>query len=402
MKSKFLATFAVALTSTALLVACSDDSSSSASDGDDYKREFATAIASDNTMFIGTMSLDHTDDIGEDFIEVGTRAGVVYYDGSLFVNDMDVGTTTRYSLDENNKIGQKQGEITLSGVWANHIYFVNKEKAYLGGAVDSLIIFNPKTMKVTGSIDLSKYKDEGAFAVSPATGVIIDDHLYVALLQNVSDYATGNTAQVAVIDIKKDKVLGVAKDDRIAAVGSLDDSQSGAFVVTEDYIYTYSNASWGYAPGQVDGFLRIKIGETEFDKDYVWKISEEVGIDGVTKKGVFKYLAPLTKADGNVAYSYLNVMMDLQKEWASAEDYYDYTCKAVKVDLAKKKMTALPIDYTSSWASYGKYIEEDGKVLFAVSTEKDGNAYFRYDPKKDKAEKVASVKQIPMWIVPLK
>ena len=173
-------------------------------------------------------------------------------------------------------------------------------------------------------------------------------------------------------------------------------------MVVDDYIYAYSNASWGYAPGQVDGFLRIKVGETEFDKDYVWKVSEEVGIKDLTSKGVFKYFAPFAQADGNVVYSYLNVMKDLQKEWTSAEDYYDYTCKAVKVDLAKKEVKALPIEYTSAYASYGKYVEEDGKVLFAVSTEKDGNAYFRYDPKKDKAEKIASLKPIPMWLVPLK
>ena len=402
MKSKFLATLAVALTSTALLVACGDGSSSSSADDGEYNREFAVAIASGETMFIGTMSLDHTDDVGKDFVEVGTRAGVVFYDNSLFITDMDIGSIARYSLDENNKVGKKQGEITLNAVWANHIFFVNEEKGYLAGAVDSLIIFNPKTMKVTGSIDLSKYKSKDAFAVSPGTGVIVDGRLYIGLLQNVSDYATGNAAQVAIIDVKKDKVLGVAKDDRIAAVGSLDDSQNESFVVAGDYIYTYSNASWGYAPGQVDGFLRIKIGETKFDKDYVWKISEEVSIKDVTKKGVFKYLSPLAQAEGSVVYSYLNVMMDLQKAWGSAEDYYNYTCKAVKLDLAKKEIKALPIDYTSSWASYGKYVEEDGKVLFAVSTEKDGNAYFRYDPKTDKAEKVAGLEPIPMWIIPLK
>jgi hypothetical protein len=65
-------------------------------------------------------------------------------------------------------------------------------------------------------------------------------------------------------------------------------------------------------------------------------------------------------------------------------------------------MEALPIPYTSAYARYGKYVEEDGNVLFAVSTEKDGNAYYRYDPKKDKAEKIADVEAIPMWIVPLK
>ncbi len=394
----------IALTFAAsLFAACGNDSSSNASDSDDYKREFATSISTGETMFIGTMSLDHTDDLGKDFVEVGTRAGVVYYDNALFIADLDVGSISRYSLAENNKLGKVTAKLSLPGTWVNHIYFVNEEKAYLGGMLDSLIIINPKTMKKTGAIDLSKYKDKDALVVSPGTGVIVDGRLYVGLLQNVSDYATGNEAQVAIIDVKKDKVLAVAKDDRIAAVGSLDDSQNQAFVVLDDYIYCYSNASWGYAPGQVDGFLRIKVGETKFDEKYVWKVSEEVGIKNLTEKGNFKYLSPATypSEDGYV-YAFLNVMVDLQQTWTDMDSYHNNTCKPVQVDLAKKKIKALPIDYSSSWASYGKYVEDDGNVIFAVSTEKDGNAYFRYDPKTDKAKKIAESEQIPMWIVPLK
>lgn len=394
----------IALTFAAsLFAACGNDSSNNASDSDDYKREFATSISTGETMFIGTMSLDHTDDLGKDFVEVGTRAGVVYYDKSLFIADLDVGAISRYSLGENNKLGKVTAKLSLPGTWVNHIYFVNEEKAYLGGMLDSLIIINPKTMKKTGAIDLSKYKDKDALVVSPGTGVIVDGRLYVGLLQNVSDYATGNEAQVAIIDVKKDKVLAVAKDDRIAAVGSLDDSQNQAFVVLDDYIYCYSNASWGYAPGQVDGFLRIKVGETKFDEKYVWKVSEEVGIKNLTEKGNFKYLSPATypSEDGYV-YAFLNVMVDLQQTWTDMDSYHNNTCKPVQVDLAKKKIKALPIGYSSSWASYGKYVEDDGKVIFAVSTEEDGNAYFRYDPKTDKAKKIADSEQIPMWIVPLK
>ena len=395
----------IALTFAAsLFAACGSDSSNNASsDSDDYKREFATSISTGETMFIGTMSLDHTDDLGKDFVEVGTRAGVVYYDNSLFIADLDVGSISRYSLAENNKLGKVTAKLSLPGTWVNHIYFVNDEKAYLGGMLDSLIIINPKTMKKTGAIDLSKYKDKDALVVSPGTGVIVDGRLYVGLLQNVSDYATGNEAQVAIIDVKKDKVLAVAKDDRIAAVGSLDDSQNQAFVVLDDYIYCYSNASWGYAPGQVDGFLRIKVGETKFDEKYVWKVSEEVGIKNLTEKGNFKYLSPATypSEDGYV-YSFLNVMVDLQQTWTDMDSYHNNTCKPVQVDLAKKKIKALPIGYSSSWASYGKYVEDDGNVIFAVSTEEDGNAYFRYDPKTDKAKKIAKAEQIPMWIVPLK
>ena len=394
----------IALTFAAsLFAACGSDSSNNASsDSDDYKREFATSISTGETMFIGTMSLDHTDDLGKDFVEVGTRAGVVYYDNSLFIADLDVGSISRYSLAENNKLGKVTAKLSLPGTWVNHIYFVNEEKAYLGGMLDSLIIINPKTMKKTGAIDLSKYKDKDALVVSPGTGVIVDGRLYVGLLQNVSDYATGNEAQVAIIDVKKDKVLAVAKDDRIAAVGSLDDSQNQAFVVLDDYIYCYSNASWGYAPGQVDGFLRIKVGETKFDEKYVWKVSEEVGIKNLTEKGNFKYLSPASNEKDGLVYAFLNVMVDLKQTWTDMDSYHNNTCKPVQVDLAKKKIKALPIGYSSSWASYGKYVEDDGNVIFAVSTEEDGNAYFRYDPKTDKAKKIAEAEQIPMWIVPLK
>ena len=394
----------IALTFAAsLFAACGSDSSNNASDSGDYKREFATSISTGETMFIGTMSLDHTDDLGKDFVEVGTRAGVVYYDNSLFIADLDVGSISRYSLAENNKLGKVTAKLSLPGTWVNHIYFVNEEKAYLGGMLDSLIIINPKTMKKTGAIDLSKYKDKDALVVSPGTGVIVDGRLYVGLLQNVSDYATGNEAQVAIIDVKKDEVVAVAKDDRVAAVGSLDDSQNQAFTVIDGYIYCYSNASWGYAPGQVDGFLRIKVGETKFDEKYVWKVSEEVGIKNLTEKGNFKYLSPATypSEDGYV-YAFLNVMVDLQQTWTDMDSYHNNTCKPVQVDLAKKKIKALPIGYSSSWASYGKYVEDDGNVIFAVSTEEDGNAYFRYDPKTDKAKKIAEAEQIPMWIVPLK
>ena len=393
---------ALSFVAASVLAACGNDSSSSASDDGEYKREFATSISTGETMFIGTMSLDHIDDIGKDYVEVGTRAGVVYYDNSLFIADLDVGSISRYSLDENNKLGKVTAKLSLPGTWVNHIYFVNKEKAYLGGMLDSLIIINPKTMKKTGAIDLSKYKNKDALVVSPGTGVIVDGRLYVGLLQNVSDYATGDKAEVAIIDVKKDEVIAVATDDRVAAVGSLDDSQNQSFIVSDGYIYCYSNASWGYAPGQVDGFVRIKVGETKFDKDYVWNISKDVAIDGVTKKGNFKYLSPATEAHDGVVYSFLNVMVDLQQVWTDMDSYHNNTNKPVQVNLAKKKIKALPMDYSSSWASYGKYIENDGKVLFAVSTEKDGNAYFRYDPKKDEAKKIAKAEQIPMWLVPLK
>ncbi len=402
MKSKILTTLTAALTSVAMLTACGDDSSSSANGengGAAGNGKYIHAAAAQDNIFIGIVSLDNTQDVGKDYIEVGNRAGAAYFDGSAFIMDLDVGSITRYAI-EGDKIGKKEGSITLAGAWAAHLFFVDKEKGYIAGMMDSLVIFNPKTMKVTGSINLAKYKDKTATSVTPSTGVIVDGLLYIGLLQNQSEYATGDVAQVAIIDVEKDEVIAVAKDDRVAAVGSLDDSENHAFIVVDNYIYTYSNASWGYGPGQKDGFLRIKVGEKEFDKGYVWNISDEVEIKDLTKKGVFKYLAPFSNNEGSVVYSFLNVMEDLKKSWTSEEDYYNPTCKPVQLDLAKKTIKALPIDLSSSWASFGKVIENDGTVVFAVST-KDGNAYYRYNPKDDTAEKIADVDLIPMWLVPL-
>ncbi len=398
MKTTKLAALAAAI---ATLAACGDDSSTSTNGDGGYRREFATAIASGETVFVGTMSLDHVDDIGKDFVEVGTRAGVVFHDKSLFVTDLEIGSIARYGLDENNGIGAKTAELTLPGIWTNHIYFVNDEKAYLGGMLDSLLVIDPKTMKVTGAIDFSAHKDSTAMAVSFGTGVIVDGRLYVGLIQNQDEYRTGDVAQVAIVDVETDSLIAIAKDDRVAAVGSLDDSQNHAFIVADGYIYCYSNASWGYAPGQKDGFVRIKVGETEFDKDYVWNVSDELAIEGVTAKGNYKYLGVISLPKGDVVYSFLNVMVDLKQVWTDMDSYHNNTCKPVEIDLAAKTMKALPIGYSSSWASYGVYAGEDGKVVFGVSTEEDGNAYFSYDPKSGKAERIASVKPIPMWIVPL-
>jgi hypothetical protein len=144
------------------------------------------------------------------------------------------------------------------------------------------------------------------------------------------------------------------------------------------------------------------VGETKFDKDYAWYITKDVAIDGITKKDNFKYLSPASNEKDGLVYSFLNVMVDLKQTWTDMDSYHNNTCKPVQLNLAKKTIKALPIGYSSSWASYGKYVEDDGKVVFAVSTEEDGNAYFRYDPKTDKAEKIAKSEQIPMWIVPLK
>lgn len=384
--------------------ACSSDSSSANNEesSTSYKREFITAVTTDNVMYAGTMSIDHPDDIGKGFIELGTRAGVHALSGAVIVCDLDNGNMDRYELNENNEIGEKTGSLSYPGVMANHIISISDTKAYIGSYSDSLFIINPKTMKQTGAIDLTKFKNDSAMAVSPQTGIIVDGRLYIGLGQNVSAYASSSKAQVAIIDVEKDSVIAVATDDRIAAVGSADDSQNHSFMISGDYIYVYSNASWGYAPGQKDGFLRIKIGETEFDKDYVWYISDEVAIKNVTAKGNYKYLAPfsLPDEDGN-AYSFLTVAQDLAISLGSMDSFYSYVCKPVRFNPEKKTMEALPIGYTASWASYGIYLEDDGNVIFAVSTESDGNAYIRYNPSTDEAKVIATIDQVPAWLVPL-
>ena len=129
MKSKILTALTVALTSATLLTACGDDSSSASSEngGAAGNGKYIHAAAAQDNIFIGIVSLDNTQDVGKDYIEVGNRAGAAYFDGSAFSMDLDVGSITRYAI-EGDKIGKKEGSITLAGAWAAHLFFVDKEK----------------------------------------------------------------------------------------------------------------------------------------------------------------------------------------------------------------------------------------------------------------------------------
>ncbi len=382
-----------------LILACSDSSSSS-NNSNSSKRDMALALSIDNNIYIGTGSLDDTDNLGNDFIESGMQAGFTVYDNAIYIMVMDAGTITRYPLNEDNEMESASGKLNLgANSAANHIFFASGQKAYIGSMTDSLIIINPTTMKKTGSIDLGKYKSDNATTVTAASGVIVDGLLYITLLQSQSMYIAGDTAMVAVIDVEKDSIIAIAKDARISAVGSIDDCQNGHITVADDgYIYFYGNASWGYATGHRDGFLRIKKGETEFDPDYCFRVSDEIALDGLTKKGNYKYLMTSAFAEGTTIYS----NMTLLELSTNMEDFYQYICKPVKIDLAKKTVEALPMNLNTSYSAFFIYVESDTSVIYGLSTKEDGSGYFRYNPKTDEAEMIAKLSAgLPMWGVPL-
>lgn len=406
MNKKWFSLSLTALLLGTMIVAC-DDSSSSSSDDDPeissssvYKNDLALGfVVGGSTIFIGTGSMEHISDIGSDFIEAPSeKAGMYYFDGSLYFYDM-LSSIDRYELDENNKMSAAPIASAELGFGSNHVYFVDKTKAYVGGMTDTLFVINPKTMKITKKIALNKYKDSKAIGVWPESGVIADGRLYVSLAQSTSTYTAGDTAKVLILDIEKDSILSIAKDTRVSAVGSLDDGlHRFSFEADDGYIYFYGLASWGYAAGQKDGFLRIKKGELDFDEDYVFNISDEIAIGGELKdnKGDYKYLMStgFEYFGGTIAYGYIT----LSSKTSNSEDYMQYICQPVKIDFKAHTMESLPLNLSTSWNT-GLAIESDTSLIFGLSTAEDGNAYIRYNPKTNKTTTLGTLKQGgPMWI----
>lgn len=396
---KKILNFSIAALTALSITACGSDSSSSSSSNDEttVKRDYALAILSGQSIFAGTFSMSNLDNLGDDFYEMGSQANYTVYDKGLYTFDFS-GTITRYSLDENN-VMENPVKIAMPAGAAMQSIYVNEKKMYLPSLTDTIFIYNPTTMKQTGFIDLGDYREKTATGTNPSSGIIVDGRLYICLLENSSQYTTGDTAKVLIIDVASDSIIAMAKDTRVAAVGNMDDGLNSYVFEKDGYIYFYSTASYGYggeAQTNKDGFLRIKIGETKFDKDYVFNVSKEIGIGEYDKPGDYKYLLGISPASGDDVYS--NVAM--QTLSTNAEDYFQKISGSIKLDVVNKTVEVLPFELSTTYSAYCVLYESETSVLIGTSTAK-ANELYRYNPKKNTKELLTTMTAIPMWIRPL-
>ncbi len=242
-----------------------------------------------------------------------------------------------------------------------HVVVESKDRAYCSlynaGKIE---VFNPTTLVKIETIDLTAFAKGDA---SPDPGVMTfrEGKLYIGCSQTTDTYTSDKPAELLIIDTKNGNKVTSLTDARTTYCGNLDTPKSIFFDEKGD-LYVYCIGSWGFYPGQKAGWLRIKKGESAFDKSYFFNTTD-YQIEGIEGKKIDYLQHPMYYGNG-IVYSAGNIP-------ALASNPPDYvkgrTFGAFKVDIYNQTITKLNIPNSNGYAASVLCLPKDNKVLFGMS-----------------------------------
>lgn len=234
-----------------------------------------------------------------------------------------------------------------------------------------VIVFNPSTMAVSATIDLTGY-GLGDGNPDPNIMVLHNGKLYVACSQTTDGFTSAHPVQVLIIDIDNGNTIISATDDRSTWAGSVNEQKSIFFDENGD-LYIFCVASYGFGgPAQKAGFLRIKSGATSFDPTYFFNTSD-YSIEGIPGNKV-DYLQRMRYAGNGIVYSTGNIYSLA----SNPPDYVkDRTYGAFKVDLINQTIKKLDLPYSNGMAAC--VLPDGDKILWGLATS-TGVGIYSYDP----------------------
>lgn len=425
--------FATVVASTMMLAACGDDSSSSpsadepassssvekdkssssvkdedkSSSSKEEKTEESKYLLSfmmETSQFVGIAPLSADQKtIVKDFIEAPNAGSVAYWGGSVYVlatDDAMNSTLSRYEIKDDGKMADKPvATAKFTGTNAIAMKFYNDRKMYVEQAMgDAITAVDVESLKTIKTIDLSGYIDEesGALSTVPGSAVIKENKMYVSLNQFVdfTNMIAGPRGSVAVIDLESDEVETVVYTDQVAALGGMDDMNGTAsFVDEKGDIYFYSNASYSFVEGYKEGWVRIKSGETDFDKDWVFRM-HDVEYDGKKTNENNLMVGGTYMGDGK--------FMGFFGSFADPSNFNNFEWQFVVVDVYKKTVKKVDLSPTIPWFAPSIHLDADGKSVLLGHADKKGGAIYRYDIASGKVSKEMDVSTgTAYYIVPL-
>lgn len=282
----------------------------------------------------------------------------------------------KFTRDANGYLVRGESVTFGQGSAPGEITFSNDGKAYVVLSQRGKIsILDVQTMKQTAEIDLSQYAykdnnpDPGCAVLSKSK-----DKLYVALQQKQTRYTAypGIGAEVAIINLKTHQVEKVIKDDRVGFVGLF--RHTIAFTDELGDMYFYSLGMEGNNPLK-DGFVRIKNGTDEWDKDYHFQLSKTpaTGIDKPHGWILYYYYA------GNgIVYACVNIPSLTMHNDPAQSSILDFNYQPVRIDVRNKTIVKINLPLTTSMGcfTYGKWKDE---IVFGMTC-KEGTGYYTYNP----------------------
>ena len=304
-----------------------------------------------------------------------------YYEDFVFYAEGLVGNKIHKYIKTKDGELEEKGVLTMpSASFPAEMTFASKTKAYVSlNGLGKLAIINPTTLQIEKQIDLSSYA-VGDNNPDPGVSIIRDGKLFLALNQKKSQMSVFPNAHVLVIDVKTDKIEKVIVDERATAIGMF--AHSKVLTDEQGHIYFYANGMFGFQPDAKEGFLRIKKGETEWDKDFYCSIKEMNLPDVPANKGNYT-LAMAYGGNGDV---YMDIQIPAlgtnPPDFVNTRDYQPF-----KINMFSKTAEKLDLPATAGWAAWGICRKGD-QIVFALST-KTANGLYTYNKKTGKCSEQA-------------
>jgi len=381
-----------------------DKSSSSVKDEKKEEQKYVLSFMMETSQFVGLASLSADQKtIVKDFIEAPNAGSVAYFNGAVYVlatDDAMNSTLSRYEIKDGKMAEKASASAKYTGTNAIAMKFVNENKIYVEQAMgDAITVVDPVTLKESKTIDLSSYLDEesGAMSTVPGSAVIRESKMFVSLNQFVdfTNMIAGPRGSVAIIDLNKDKVEKVIYTDKVAALGGMDDmNNTASFVDEKGDIYFYSNASYSFVEGYQEGWVRIKSGESEFDKDWVFRM-HDAAYDGKKTNNNSLMVGGTYMGDGKF-FGFFGTFAD-------PTNFNNYEWEFVVVDVYKKTVEKVKgLTPTIPWFAPSIHLDADGKSVLVGHADSKGGAIYRYDIASGKVTKEMDVTTgTAYYIVPI-
>jgi len=323
------------------------------------------------------------------------------YNGSVYYSKYSVSKLEKWDADQSGNFS-KTADIDFTDLgYQSNLCFWKEDIAFTGGPnLFKVAIFNPSTMTRTGFIDMTAYSkldletnfpSEGdkIGIQSPSEMIIRDNYMYVAIYyckSGTGDWLPSlNSCQIIVIDL--DKVDPSSSDNSAAVVKEISDprgSFTGAwasgggssFMILDEKndIYVLCHNMWanyGAVTGLPACALRIKDGETDFDKNYYFDMESAtnganhpiIGFEYAGNGKLFASAQDPSAIDPDNAWSYY---LDPIYQWYQF-DLYSTTAKKVS-DTYTKGAEASKAYFEDGYA-YLPMITKDEAYIMRVNTQ---------------------------------
>ena len=394
---------AVALTAVLSICTCTEDNSPSGYVATGNEDAVLVTRLDDGVSYVQTVDIGAARDLSDQLSQSNATqvmadwAFIWSYGGHVYVTGYDMTELTRYGI-------ASEGSLTEQGVlpvpansWLAGMAFVSDTKAYVSlYSTGKVVIFNPSTMKETGSIDLTSYavsKDTIHYQVNPAAMIIQGERLIVVLHQMNGQYDCDPNAHVVFIDMAEDTVIAHITDSR-GCWAACRESVPAMFLDDNDDLYIGCSGLFGMITGMPEGILRIKSGAAEFDPDYFWDISA-TAVEGEPAAAVGNNAAvyAMDYAGGTRG---VGQIINWAYMAAGEDEMTGHYFKPVEFDFIAKTMKVLDIPagggYGHGMARYGD------KFLFAFEGS-DADGVYEYDPPTGETKLLFTTDAPPCYVV---